>query len=215
MIVTRFRICIIAKMIFLFLILWVGISEQKLPEETTSSPEVAATSAQLEERTSFSPTTFKIYEESIQTESDVSTKSLKLSEPEVTLKPEVLTEPVPTTKPEVTPSEETKMTGVLIRSARPEYSDRPNTDPTTKQAQPDLSTKSLKLHEPEVTIKHGVIAEKVHKTEPEVTPSEETEMTGVLMKGVRPDYNEDGTANTFGQYIERILILLMSLKFKL
>ena len=200
MIVTRFRICIIAKMIFLFLILWVGISEQKLPEETTSSPEVAATSAQLEERTSFSPTTFKIYEESIQTESDVSTKSLKLSEPEVTLKPEVLTEPVPTTKPEVT---------------RPEYSDRPNTDPTTKQAQPDLSTKSLKLHEPEVTIKHGVIAEKVHKTEPEVTPSEETEMTGVLMKGVRPDYNEDGTANTFGQYIERILILLMSLKFKL
>ena len=187
-------------MIFLFLILWVGISEQKLPEETTSSPEVAATSAQLEERTSFSPTTFKIYEESIQTESDVSTKSLKLSEPEVTLKPEVLTEPVPTTKPEET---------------RPEYSDRPNTDPTTKQAQPDLSTKSLKLHEPEVTIKHGVITEKVPITEPEVTPSEETEMTGVLMKGVRPDYNEDGTANTFGQYIERILILLMSLKFKL
>ena len=200
-------------MIFLFLILSVGISEQKLPEETTTSPEVAATSAQLER--TWSPTTLKIYEESIQTESDVSTKSLKLSEPEVTLKPEVLTEPVPTTKPEVTPSEQTKMTGVLIRGALSEYSDRPNTDPTTKQAQRDLSTKSLKLHEPEVTIKHEVITEKVPITEPEVTSLEETRMPGVLMKGVRPDYNEDGTANTFGQYIERILILLMSLKFKL
>ena len=193
-------------MIFLFLILWVGISEQKLPGVTTALPEVTRTSAQLEERTSWSPTTFKIHEESIQTESDVTTKSLKLNQPEVTIKPEVITEPVLTTNPDVTPSEEIKMTGVLIRGARPDYNERPYTDQTSKQTQPDLSTKSLKLNEPEV------ITEKVTMTKPEVTTSEETKMTRVLVRGARPDYNEDGTVNTFGQYIGGILILLMSLK---
>ena len=35
----------------------------------------------------------------------------------------------------------------------------------------------------------------------EVKPSVTTKLTGVSIRGARPDYNEDGTVNTFGQYI--------------
>ena len=135
----------IVKMIFLILILWVGISEQRSPEvqldvrpevrpEVTTSAQVTVTSVELE-RTEWSPTTVKIHEQSIQTKPDVSTQP---AEPEVTVEPVVMTEAVIMSKPEVKPSETTKLTGVSIR-------------------------------------------------------------------GARPDYNEDGTVNTFGQYVGRVL----------
>ena len=115
----------IAKMIFLILILWVGISEQRSPEvqlrpevETTSA-EVTVTSVQLE-RTEWSPTTVKIHEQSMHTQPEVTTQP---TEPEVTVKPVVITETVIMSKPEVKPSETTKLTGVSIRGARPDYNE--------------------------------------------------------------------------------------------
>lgn len=123
----------IVKMIFLILILWVGISEQRSPEVTTSA-QVTVTSVELV-RTEWSPTTVKIHEQSMQTQPDVSTQP---AEPEVTVEPVVMTEVVIMSKPEVKPSETPKLTGVSIR-------------------------------------------------------------------GARPDYNEDGTVNTFGQYVGRVL----------
>ena len=115
----------IAKMIFLILILWVGISEQRSPEvqlppevETTSA-QVTVTSVQLE-RTEWSPTTVKIHEQSIHTQPEVTTQP---TEPEVTVKPVVITETVIMSKPEVKPSETTKLIGVSIRGARPDYNE--------------------------------------------------------------------------------------------
>ena len=113
----------IVKMIFLILILWVGISEQRSPEvqldvrpevrpEVTTSAQVTVTSVELE-RTEWSPTTVKIHEQSIQTQ----------AEPEVTAEPVVMTEAVIMSKPEVKPSETTKLTGVSIRGARPDYNE--------------------------------------------------------------------------------------------
>ena len=115
----------IAKMIFLILILWVGISEQRSPEVqlkvrpevATTSPQVTVTSVQLE-RTEWSPTTVKIHEQSIQTRPDVTTQP---TESDVTVEPVVMTEAVIMSKPEVKPSEITKLTGVSIRGARPDY----------------------------------------------------------------------------------------------
>lgn len=123
----------IVKMIFLILILWVGMSEQRSLEVTTSA-QVTVTSVELV-RTEWSPTTVKIHEQSMQTQPDVSTQP---AEPEVTVEPVVITEVVIMSKPEVKPSETPKLTGVSIR-------------------------------------------------------------------GARPDYNEDGTVNTFGQYVGRVL----------
>ena len=75
-----------AKMIFLILILWIGISEQRSPEvqlrpevETTSA-EVTVTSVQRE-RTEWSPTTVKSHEQSMHTQPDV---TIQPTEPEVT-----------------------------------------------------------------------------------------------------------------------------------
>ena len=114
----------IAKMIFLILILRVGISEQRSPEvqlppeaETTSA-QVTVTSVQLE-RTEWSPTTIKIHEQSMHTQPEVTTQPTK---PEVTVKP-VVTETVIMSKPEVKPSETTKLIGVSIRGARPDYNE--------------------------------------------------------------------------------------------
>ena len=117
----------IAKMIFLILILWVGISEQRSPEVqlkvrpevATTSPQVTVTSVQLE-RTEWSPTTVKIHEQSIQTRPDVTTQP---TESDVTVEPVVMTEAVIMSKPEVKPSETTKLTGVSIRGARPDYNE--------------------------------------------------------------------------------------------
>ena len=116
----------IVKMIFLILILWVGISEQRSPEvqlevrpEVTTSSQVTVTSVELE-RTEWSPTTVKIHEQSIQTKPDVSTQP---AEPDVTVEPVVMTEAVVMSKPEVKPSETTKLTGVSIRGARPDYNE--------------------------------------------------------------------------------------------
>ena len=117
----------IAKMIFLILILWVGISEQRSPEVQlkvrpeveTTSPQVTVTSVQLE-RTEWSPTTVKIHEQSIHTKPDVTTQP---TESDVTVEPVVMTEAVIMSKPEVKPSETTKLTGVSIRGARPDYNE--------------------------------------------------------------------------------------------
>ena len=114
----------VAKMIFLILILWVGISEQRSPEVQlrpeveTRSAEVTVTSVQLE-RTEWSPTTIKIHEQSMHTQPEVTTQPTK---PEVTVKP-VVTETVIMSKPEVKPSETTKLIGVSIRGARPDYNE--------------------------------------------------------------------------------------------
>lgn len=139
-------------MIFLILILWVAISEQRFaevqPEVATKSELVTRTSVPLMERTEFSPTTFKIHEESnaqsTQTLPDV-TEQFKLNRPEVTTQ-------------------------------------------TTS-------------NKPEVTAEPGVISEPV--TKPATRPSKANQLSRKFLRGARPDYNEDGTVNVFGQYIGR------------